>query len=84
MSSQLDVRHAGSRHIVRDLHRARKCGTSLHMFLAREKAQYYLTARGRENVLQRLKRTESVFSLVMSLTGLGGHTRQSSYVTRNT
>ncbi len=60
--SQLDTRHSGSRHVVRDLHRARKLRNRLaHGFLAADESQYYLTLGGRESVLQRLKRTESVF-----------------------
>ena len=61
-ASQLDTRHTGSRRIVDELHRARKLRNTLaHGFLAADESRYYLTPGGRESVLQRLKRTESVF-----------------------
>jgi len=71
--AQLDTRHSGSQHIVRELHRARELRNRLaHGFLEVGESQYYLTPGGRDNVLQRLRRAESVFfPLVMVVNMVG-------------
>jgi hypothetical protein len=71
--SQLDTQHTGSRRVIGELHRARKLRNTLaHGFLAADELRYYLTPGGRQSVLQRLKRTESVFfPLVMLVNTVG-------------
>jgi hypothetical protein len=71
--SQLDTRYVGSRRIVGELHRARKLRNRLaHGFLVADESRYFLTPGGRESVLQRLKRTESVFFPLIMIVNLVG------------
>lgn len=71
--SQLDTRHRGSRHVVSELHRARTLRNRLaHGFLAVGESNYYLTPGGKESLLQRLKRTESVFFPLIMVVNMVG------------
>jgi hypothetical protein len=71
--SQLDVSEGGSRQLIEELDNARKLRNRLaHGFLEVGESKYYLTPGGRESVLLRLQRAESVFFPLVILVNMVG------------